>query len=146
MPERTTVIHTLRYHDADAAIRWLEEALGFTQHAVYRDPKEGHVVHAELLHRRRDGGIGMVMLGSTRNESEMATHYRQPNELGAVTSSAYLIVDDCDPVYAASKHTGAEMLMDLRTMDYGGKAFAVRDPEGHIWSVGEYDPFASMQS
>ena len=31
-------------------------------------------------------------------------------------------------------------------MDYGGKAFAVRDPEGHIWSVGEYDPFALLKS
>ncbi|WP_263413927.1 VOC family protein [Terriglobus aquaticus] len=134
----------MRYHDADAAIQWLERALGFTQHAVYRHPDKGHVVHAELVHRRSRGGVGMVMLGSTHNESEMATHYRRPAEVGGVTSSAYLIVDDCDPVYAAAQSTSAEILMTLRTMDYGGKAFAVRDPEGHIWSVGEYDPFALL--
>ena len=146
MPERTTVIPTLRYSDAEAAMQWLEQVLGFTQHAVYRDPEKGQVVHAELVHRRRDGGVGMVMLGSTQNESEMSTHYRQPNQVGGVTSSAYLIVDDCEPAYAAAKNARSEVLMDLRTMDYGGKAFAVRDPEGHIWSVGEYDPFALLKS
>ena len=29
-------------------------------------------------------------------------------------------------------------------MDYGGQAFTVQDPEGHHWSVGEYDPWASV--
>ena len=146
MPGSTSVIPTLRYNDADAAIHWLEQALGFTQYAVYRHPEKGFVVHAELVHRRKAGAAGMIMLGSTANESETATHYRQPGEVGGVTSSAYLVVDDCDPVYAAAQATGAEMLMALRTMDYGGKAFAVRDPEGHMWSVGEYDPFALVKS
>jgi len=27
-------------------------------------------------------------------------------------------------------------------MEYGGKAFVVKDPEGYVWSVGEYDPWA----
>ncbi len=26
-------------------------------------------------------------------------------------------------------------------MDYGGKAFTCRDPEGHVWNIGEYDPW-----
>ena len=36
--------------------------------------------------------------------------------------------------------------MELKEMDYGGKAFSVRDPEGYLWSVGEYDPWGSEQS
>jgi uncharacterized glyoxalase superfamily protein PhnB len=32
--------------------------------------------------------------------------------------------------------------MELKEMEYGGKAFSVRDPEGYLWSVGEYDPWA----
>ena len=32
-------------------------------------------------------------------------------------------------------------VLPLRTMDYGGQAFTVRDPDGHMWSVGEYDPW-----
>ena len=30
-------------------------------------------------------------------------------------------------------------------MDYGGKAFSVRDPEGYLWSAGEYDPWAESR-
>ena len=36
--------------------------------------------------------------------------------------------------------------MELKEMDYGGKAFSVRDPEGYLWSVGEYDPWGAKQS
>jgi uncharacterized glyoxalase superfamily protein PhnB len=32
--------------------------------------------------------------------------------------------------------------MELKEMEYGGKAFSVQDPEGYLWSVGEYDPWA----
>jgi uncharacterized glyoxalase superfamily protein PhnB len=146
MQERTTVIPSLRYRDADAAIQWLERALGFTQHAVYRHPESGIVMHAELVLRRAGGGVGMVMLGSAQNHSALSSHYRQPADAGGVTGSTYVIVDDCDPVYAAAQATGAEMLEDLRTMEYGGKAFTVRDAEGHLWSVGEYDPFALLSA
>jgi len=58
-----------------------------------------------------------------------------------VTSPLYLIAADCEPVYANAKAAGAEVVMELKTMDYGGKAFTVRDPEGYLWSVGEYDPW-----
>jgi uncharacterized glyoxalase superfamily protein PhnB len=30
-------------------------------------------------------------------------------------------------------------------MDYGGRAFAVVDPEGYVWSVGEYDPWKDSE-
>jgi len=32
-------------------------------------------------------------------------------------------------------------MMEIKTMEYGGKAFTVRDPEGYLWSVGEYSPW-----
>ena len=57
------------------------------------------------------------------------------------TRSVYLIVSDCGPIYATAKAAGAEMIRDLSEMDYGGKAFTCRDPEGHLWSLGEYDPW-----
>ena len=37
-----TVIPTMRYNDAAAAIAWLCEAFGFETHLVCRDP-EGHI-------------------------------------------------------------------------------------------------------
>jgi uncharacterized glyoxalase superfamily protein PhnB len=135
------VIPAVRYRDADAAIAWLVKTLGFTEHAVYRNPK-GVIGHAELLL-----GNGMVMLGSVGENQETAHWYRQPSECGnTVTATMYLVVPDCAPVYERARAAGAEILIELQIMGYGGGSFTVRDPEGQIWSVGEYDPWAAHKA
>jgi uncharacterized glyoxalase superfamily protein PhnB len=63
-----------------------------------------------------------------------------------VTSPLYLIVADCWPVWERAKAAGAEIMMELKEMEYGGKAFSVRDAEGYLWSVGEYDPWAFVKA
>ena len=138
-PAGSTLIPSLRYRDAHAAIAWLERAFGFEQHVVYGGPN-GTVGHAELRF-----GTGMIMLGSASNPNPYPQFNATPAEIGGrVTSPLYLIVPDCEPVYASAKAAGAEIVMELRTMDYGGKAFTVRDPEGYTWAVGEYDPWRSI--
>ena len=132
------IISSLRYKDAHAAIAWLEKAFGFVRHAVYDGP-EGTVAHAELRF-----GTGMIMLGSSTNASPHGHLYATPSDIGGrVTSPLYLIVEECEAMYASAKAAGAEIVMELKTMDYGGQAFTVRDPEGYLWSVGEYDPWKS---
>ena len=70
-------------------------------------------------------------------------HVVQPDEVGnRSTTGIYLVVPDCEPVYAATQAAGATIVMALQTMDYGGKAFTCLDPEHHLWSIGEYDPWA----
>jgi uncharacterized glyoxalase superfamily protein PhnB len=134
------VIPSLRYRDAHAAIAWLETAFGFVRRAVYDGP-EGTVGHAELRL-----GTGMIMLGSSTNVNPYSQFYGTPAELGGkVTSPMYLVVEDCEPVYASAKAAGAEVILELRVMEYGGKAFTVRDPEGYMWSVGEYDPWKGSE-
>jgi uncharacterized glyoxalase superfamily protein PhnB len=86
------------------------------------------------------------MIGTVGQNQETAHWFVKPAAVGGVTSSVYLIVPDCEPVYAAAKAAGAEILQELQAKDYGGKAFIVRDPEGHIWSVGEYNPWATAAS
>jgi len=61
-------------------------------------------------------------------------------------SPVYIIVPDCKPVYGRVQASGAELLQELRTMDYGGQAFTVRDAEGYHWAVGEYDPWAAGEA
>ena len=137
----STVIPSLRYTDANAAIAWLEQALGFVRHAVY--PGENNTVgHAELRH-----GSGMIMLGSSTNPSPNARWYTTPGEAdGRVTSPLYLVVSDCDPVWQSVKAAGAEVVMELQEMSYGGRSFTVRDPEGYLWSVGEYSPWTAREA
>jgi uncharacterized glyoxalase superfamily protein PhnB len=137
----SAVIPSLRYKDAHAAIAWLERAFGFVRHAVYDGP-DGTVAHAELRF-----GSGMIMLGSATNPSPLKRLYAVPGEIGGrVTSPLYLVVPDCEPVWQSAKAAGAEVEMELREMEYGGKAFSVLDPEGYLWSVGEYDPCRPVSS
>ncbi|WP_213807080.1 VOC family protein [Granulicella sp. dw_53] len=137
---RSTVIPALRYRDALAAIEWLCRAFGFEKNAVYLG-KGDIVMHAQLSF-----GNGMVMLGSVENGSAYSKLMAQPDEIGMRgTQSACLIVNDADEVYAAAKAAGATMLMDIADMDYGGRAFTCRDLEGHIWSIGTYDPWKTPE-
>lgn len=132
----STIIPAMRYRNALRMIDWLEQAFGFEKQAVYM-AGETTVAHAQLTF-----GNGMIMLGSVDNGSKMQSLMTQPDEVGnRETQHSNLVVSDCEPIYATAKAAGAEMIMDLTPMDYGGKAFTCRDPEGHIWSIGEYDPW-----
>lgn len=134
---RSTVIPCLRYRDAPAAIQWLCEAFGFERHAVHTNP-DGSIAHAQLTF-----GNGMVMLGSVlAEETPWGRLIRQPDGLsGAETQSPYVIVADADRVYERAKAAGAEIVIDIKDEDYGGRGFSCRDPEGHLWNFGSYDPW-----
>jgi uncharacterized glyoxalase superfamily protein PhnB len=134
------VIPGLRYRNAPAAIEWLCKAFGFEKNAVYSTP-DGAVAHAQLTF-----GNGMVMLGSVNQSTPYSKLIRQPDEIGNVeTQTPYLVVSDCDAVYASAKAAGAEMLLDIEDKDYGGRGFTCRDLEGHIWSVGSYNPWQTSE-
>ena len=139
---QSTLIPAVRYADADAAIAWLEAALGFKRRAVYRDSTD-RVAHAELTFDT-PAGTGMLMLGSTHLDpsNDAAPYYRQPSEAGGVTATFYLIVADCEPLWVKAQAANAAILTPLKTMDYGGAAFSLKDPEGFVWSVGEYNPWS----
>lgn len=134
---RATVIPCLRYRDAPAAIDWLCATFGFTRQAVHANP-DGSIAHAQLTF-----GNGMIMLGSVSGkDTPWGRLIKQPDELGgAETQSAYLIVADADAIYARAIAAGAEILLDIKDEDYGGRGFTCRDPEGHIWNFGTYDPW-----
>ena len=136
-PQRggTRIIPTLRYRDAMTAIDWLCTAFGFEKHLVV--PGEaGGVAHAQLV---RDGM--MIMLGSGQ-EGAYDRLIRHPDEAGGATQSPYLVVDDPDAVYAQAKAANAEIVMEIADWDHGGRGFSCRDPEGHVWNFGSYDPWA----
>ncbi|MDP9406437.1 MAG: VOC family protein [Actinomycetota bacterium] len=108
--------------DADAAIRFLTDVLGFGQAARYDDG--GLVVHAEL--RWPEGGG--VMLGSDRPGGPSL-----PPGVGVV----YVVTQDPDGVHARATATGAKV-SDLVERDYGSRECTATDPEGVVWSFGTY--------
>jgi uncharacterized glyoxalase superfamily protein PhnB len=134
-PLNSTVIPGLRYRNAPAAIDWLCNTFGFERQLVVPMP-DGSIAHAQL----RLGG-GMIMLGSI-HENELSRLIKQPDEIGgAVTQSAYILVANADTVYARAKAAGGQIVIEIKDADHGGRGFTCRDLEGHIWSVGTFNPW-----
>jgi uncharacterized glyoxalase superfamily protein PhnB len=116
---------TLRAADARALIRFLVDVFGFEETAVYGD---GDLVHHAQLSWPLGGGI---MLGSDRTDGSVWS--LRPGMFGC-----YVVCDDPDGLYERAKAAGVEFIEDLNETDYGSRGFAVRDPEGNLWSFGTY--------
>lgn len=133
----TSVIPTVRYRDVPAAIEWLCNALGFEEHRIVTD-KTGGVRFAQLTF-----GSGMVMVAPIQ-ESAFGRLMVQPSEIGGVeTQICYLFVEDANAHHARAKAAGAEIVLDMEDEANGGRGYSCRDPEGHIWNFGTYDPWES---
>ncbi|MBA2240408.1 MAG: VOC family protein [Solirubrobacterales bacterium] len=118
---------TLRYRDAEAAVKWLGEAFGFKEKEISRG-ENGRIVHAELRH-----GGSVVMLG----EGDDGGGER------AGLSGVYVVVAEPDAHHEGSVAAGAEITMGLTDQPYGSREYAARDPEGHNWFFGTYDPMVA---
>jgi len=125
----TWVWPVILYKDGPAAIKFLKDAFGFEEVAVYTaDEDPAKVVHAEL---RWPLGGG-VMLGSVGAGEEPFTS--RPTG-GA---SIYLVTDAPDALFDRAVTAGAEIIRPMRDEDYGSRGFSARDPEGNHWSFGTY--------
>jgi len=47
---------------------------------------------------------------------------------------------------AGTSDFDAEMVRALVDVDYGGRGYSCRDPEGNAWSFGTYDPWKAEKS
>jgi len=117
---------TLRARDARALIRFLVEGFGFEETAVYGEGDQ--VAHAELAWPLGGG----IMLGSAPSTSD-DNWPLQPGTFGA-----YVVTDEPDALCARAVAAGAVLTRELNDTDYGSREFAVRDPEGNLWSFGTY--------
>ena len=141
LPKKSTVnvMPGMRYHDAPVAIDWLCRAFGFEKHLVVPGEEDGTIAHAQLRY-----GNGMIMLGTVNTHGggfdELMTTPRQNG--GRETQSAYVIVEDPRAHHDRAVAAGAKIVIPLEDKEYGGSGYGCTDPEGHVWSFGDYDPFA----
>jgi PhnB protein len=116
------------YDDARAAIRFLVDTFGFEEQLVVVGPDDRTVVHSQL--RWPEGGV--VQVGS----------YDPGNQFSHAPGDQSLYVVTADPqwVWQRSQAAGLEVVRAPESPDYDpeGMGFTVRDPEGNIWSFGNY--------
>ena len=121
-----TVWPSLRANDARGLIRFLVDAFGFEETAVYGG--DTVVQHAQLSWPLGGG----VMLGSVRDIPN------DPWPLQPGSFGCYVVCDEPDALFKRAVAAGAEVIEELNDTDYGSRGFAVRDPEGNRWSFGTY--------
>ena len=134
MTENTppSIFPTLRYRDAEAALEWLKQAFGFTEHVVYRND-DGVIEHGELTY-----GSGMIMFGQHRDDG-----FVDPSgDPKTSPVGLYVVIDDADAHHARAVAAGAEIVRDLEDQAYGSRDYSARDLDGNLWSFGTYSPYA----
>lgn len=133
---RVTITPSMLYHDANAAIAWLGKAFGFRPQLVVPGP-DNAVLHAQLVF-----GNGMVMLCSAEGFG-FPDILKTPREVGGVgTQEVCVCVEDADAHHAQALAAGGVIVSPLEDKPYGGRGYSCRDPEGHVWHFGTYDPWA----
>jgi uncharacterized glyoxalase superfamily protein PhnB len=126
----------MRYRDVGAAVRWLCQAFGFEKLSVAAGP-DGTVTYAELGY-----GNTIIMLGAVQG-FDIDRYMAQPTDIGgAETQCCYFVVKDIDAHYARARKAGCEVVIPLKAQPNGDKVYTCRDPEGHLWTFGTYDPWS----
>ena len=129
------IIPTMQYKDAQAAIEWLCKAFEFEKHLVVPG-ENGAIVHAQLSF-----GNAMIMLGS-ESDNDYGKLVKTPKDLDGFNSqTTYIIVEEIDEHYRRAIGAGADIVVDIKDEDYGGRGYSCKDPEGYIWNFGSYNPW-----
>jgi uncharacterized glyoxalase superfamily protein PhnB len=118
----------------ESAANWLCSAFGF-QRAVDPTADDHRTGVCRLF-----CGDHLIMLLPVGG-SEIDGLMRQPDEIGgAETQSCYVVVDDVEAHRARALAAGAQIAIELKDFDGGGRGYACRDMEGHLWTFGTFDP------
>jgi len=119
VPANILIPHIV-YHDIAAAIAWLSDRFGFTEHFRYGDPASPSGAQLHL-------GDAWIMLSSARAGRS------SPSQLGAWTQSLTIFVDDVIAHYSHAKSKAVKIVEEPHETIYGEFQYAAEDLEGHLW-------------
>ena len=124
----------IAYQDTAAAIDWLAEAFGFSEHGRRYVMDDGTIGHAEL---ELDGEL--VMLATPSLDYQGPNRHREECEAAdrwldnpSVVDGLLVLVDDLDAQHERAIAAGATV---IRPLEEGpaGRLYTAEDPEGHRW-------------
>jgi PhnB protein len=89
-----------------------------------------------LMHASIKIGEGVVMLHDSFPEYGEMGGTANPKKLGASSVTIHLYAPDVDKTYKQALDAGATSLMSPADMFWGDRYAKLRDPFGHVWSLG----------
>lgn len=117
----------LTVSDAAAALDFYQRAFGAKERSRDTMP-DGKVMHAEMKI-----GDSIVML----SDEFPGGATRSPSNVGGTTQSVHLFSRNVDKLWEQAREAGAEVVMPLDNQFWGDRYGIVRDPYGHVWSLGQ---------
>jgi len=122
------------YEDTAAAINWLIEAFGFTEHGERYEMEDGTIGHAEI-----EIGGEVIMLATPNRDYQSPKTHREHCDAAArwldnpwVIDGLLVEVDELDAHHARAVEKGANV---IRPPENGpdGWLYTAEDVEGHRW-------------
>jgi uncharacterized glyoxalase superfamily protein PhnB len=130
MTRAAAITPVLRYRDAGKAALWLCEAFGFHEHDRAQ-ALDGSIRFVSL--RLGDSFVLVRPVGGSGLDDLMV----QPEATGgASTQICYLTIPDADDHRKRAAAAGARIEIEPQDDGLGGRFYACRDLEGHLWSFG----------
>ncbi len=130
MTHHNNPIPYLTVPDAEAAIRFYEQAFAAEAVARHKAPNSDKLMHAEL---RLPGG-GVFFLSDDFPEFHHG-HSKIPAHFGGSPVTLHLDLPDVDAVWATAVAAGATVTQPLADMFWGDRYGQLTDPFGHHWSL-----------
>ncbi len=114
-----TVTPVLIYPDVRTAVAWLEAAFGFGERVRIGDS------HRAQLRVGPDGAVVIAEAGRDRvsPSGDVVTHLIKVR------------VPDVDAAFTRATSSGADVVEELRTYEYGERSGIVADLAGHHWEL-----------
>lgn len=117
-------------NDGVAAVKFYEKAFGATCGSQHMAEDGKRVMHAHM-----NLGSGAFFLNDDFPEFG-ETGARSPTRLGGTSCAIHLEVPDADAAWERAIGAGAIEVVALDNQPWGMRYGQVRDPFGHIWSIG----------
>jgi PhnB protein len=113
-------------HDAEAAIRFYQQAVGAAEVMRFPGPTGKGILHAVIK-------IGDSLIYLSDEFRDMGS--RSPKTLGGTTAGIHLYVEDADAVFQRAVAAGARVRVPLMDIFWGDRFGRVIDPFGYEWAV-----------
>ena len=130
-----TVTPYLIVKDAAKAIEFYQEALA-AQELFRLAAPTGQIGHAEIKI-----GDSTIMLADECPEAEL----KSPDSIGGTAVGLMIYVENCDQVVEQALSKGATILRPVQDQFYGDRSGTVKDPFGHVWTIGTHIEDVSIE-
>lgn len=125
------VIPHLVVNDGEAAIAFYEKAFDATVSTRHPADDGKRLMHAHLKVGKDD-----IMLHDEFPEYGDHGGAKAPTRLGGASCTIHLEVADADATWQRAIDAGAQSIMPLDNQFWGARYGQVKDPFGHVWSIG----------